>query len=315
MLTALGALGLSGALGCTNDSSQRRMQIGFFSPEAANFETHLNALRSSLRAALPTRIRFDVVPRPSAALDDVTLKDTHALHVAVAATGDMAKHLRAVAPELPLLFACGFDPVTEGLADSYERPNRGASGFTYEAAVDGARAERLIACVPNAKRVGVVVDSWHLEKPENLQPIYAAFSAFGCAIKVVNGELNGSLESQVKELTRQGVAALYFPVSVAIDGRESSAIEVTRKYGMPAMFPYKKCVELGGLISYEAAILNPFEILARQCAMILRGVSVGEIPIESPQYFECAINFATAKQLALRFPDSLILNADHYVRV
>ena len=312
-LCRVALLGLLGGSGCANNSSSYRLRVGFFSSAGADLHAQARVLRSALINALPAQVHVDLVSHFRETPAAVKQIDVSELDVAIAATGELAIRLQSIAPELPLLFACGSDPVAEGLAESYERPNRGASGFTYESPVDGARAERLASCLPLAKKVGVIVDGWYLAKPENLQPISAAFEAFGCTIRVANCERPESLGPAVSQFKKDSVDAVYFPVSVAIDGREAAAVEATARHQLPAMYPYAKCVDLGGLMSYEASIPDPFEILARQCAMIQRGVSAGEIPIESPRHFVCALNFVTARRLSLNFPDSVILDADRFV--
>jgi putative ABC transport system substrate-binding protein len=79
---------------------------------------------------------------------------------------------------------------------------------------------------------------------------------------------------------------------------------------IPAMYPQRQYVEMGGLISYG---LDPdvlFRHAARQIDMILRGLPVSDVPWYRPTTWELFINLRTAKMLGLDMPPSILARAD-----
>jgi ABC-type uncharacterized transport system substrate-binding protein len=307
VIQSLIAMGAAGLAGCQSRARSTDRVIGFFSPpipeNVKRFEGEIALQFSSLDAIT---IRF-IDCNSLNAIHKETCSD---LALGVAASSEIATRLRLVCPELPLVFASGPNPVTEGLAESFERPNKGATGFTYAASTHGRCAELLRACAPNAKHVGVVLDDWYLSAGTLTADILGAFVGVDLKMKTFICNNSAQLNDAINRYKQERIDAFYFPLSGAIEGNEQIAADMLRAFKLPAVFPYARCVEQGGLISYEATIPEPFKILARQCALVLNGVPVGEIPIESPQNFRCAVNFETARQIGVAIPTAIALSAD-----
>jgi putative ABC transport system substrate-binding protein len=83
---------------------------------------------------------------------------------------------------------------------------------------------------------------------------------------------------------------------------------------MPALYGYITAVRQGGLISYSA---NLFELTRRQAAdyidRILKGARPAELPIEQATAITLGVNLATAKQLGLAIPPSILARAHEVI--
>jgi putative ABC transport system substrate-binding protein len=53
--------------------------------------------------------------------------------------------------------------------------------------------------------------------------------------------------------------------------------------------------------------------MARYIALVSRGVSPSELPIEQPTSFELVINMGTAKAVGVEVPPSLLVRADEVI--
>jgi putative tryptophan/tyrosine transport system substrate-binding protein len=299
--------------GCSSDSAVRVRRVGFFSLPNANARVGAEKLQTALeQLLLPTvSVQMSVIESEPDALrlDAIEVN----LDVAVAATGEMAVHLRRLAPSLPIVFAAGNDPIESGLIESYARPNRGATGFTYDTPIHGRRFELLQDCIPHLRRVGIVVDNWHVQNSREIKNIIDSAAALGTEAIITLGDDSARLRSVLSRLKIAGVGAVYFPLSTAIERHEALVAKLCRELGLPAIYPYAQCVKEGGLISYEAKVDNPYAILARQCALVLAGTPVGEIPIVTPQRFRCSVNLEAAHAIRLKLPTRVLLRADEYV--
>jgi ABC-type uncharacterized transport system substrate-binding protein len=90
-------------------------------------------------------------------------------------------------------------------------------------------------------------------------------------------------------------------------------IELAEKYRLPAIYPFKMCVEGGGLMSYGYDIPAQGRYMANAVAQILKGTKPGDIPVFQPTKFELAINLKTAKALGLTVPPELLATADEVI--
>jgi putative ABC transport system substrate-binding protein len=91
-------------------------------------------------------------------------------------------------------------------------------------------------------------------------------------------------------------------------------VDLAAHHHLPAMYGLRDFTDVGGLMSYG---VKPGELEQRAAARvdeILKGAKPADLPIEQPTTFELVINLKTAKALDLRFPQVLLLRADHLIR-
>jgi putative tryptophan/tyrosine transport system substrate-binding protein len=84
-------------------------------------------------------------------------------------------------------------------------------------------------------------------------------------------------------------------------------IELAEKGRLPAVYPYREFVEVGGLMSYGVDFRDLGHRAADIANRILKGAKPAEIPVFQPTKFELAINLKTAKALSLTVPHSSLM--------
>ena len=89
--------------------------------------------------------------------------------------------------------------------------------------------------------------------------------------------------------------------------------EVAAKSGIPAMYTFRLFVELGGLMSYAADLIDVWRRTAAFVDKILKGAKPGDLPVEQPTKIDLVINLKTARALGLTIPQSLLQRADQVI--
>jgi len=82
---------------------------------------------------------------------------------------------------------------------------------------------------------------------------------------------------------------------------------------MPAVYPFRYFVAMGGLISYGINPQEPFRQAASYVDRILKGEKPASLPVQQPTKFELVVNLKTAKTLAITVPPSLLVRADEVI--
>jgi len=85
------------------------------------------------------------------------------------------------------------------------------------------------------------------------------------------------------------------------------------RHRLPAVYPFRYFVDVGGLISYGPGLFEEYRGAAEYVDRILRGAKVTELPVQAPTKYELAINLKTAAALGLTVPPVLLARADEVI--
>jgi putative ABC transport system substrate-binding protein len=91
-------------------------------------------------------------------------------------------------------------------------------------------------------------------------------------------------------------------------------VDLALRSGLPALFPDRDFVTIGGLLSYGHDLTENIRRAAALVDKILKGSSPADLPVEQPTKLELAVNLKTAKTLGLTLPPSLLARADHVIQ-
>jgi ABC transporter substrate binding protein len=89
---------------------------------------------------------------------------------------------------------------------------------------------------------------------------------------------------------------------------------VTLRHRLPSITLFDLLENGRGLLSYGPDLDSMQRRAAVYVDRILKGATVGELPIERPAKFELAVNLRTAKALGLTLPQSLLVRADRVLQ-
>jgi putative ABC transport system substrate-binding protein len=200
-----------------------------------------------------------------------------------------------------------------GLVSSMARPGGNTTGVSimgYE--LDVKRLEVLHEIVPQARKIGVVVDQT-TGITGVVGRIEEAAAKLGLTLAVVHAGQREQIAPALARLTSAKVEAVDVLASAFLNFQRATFIEQFRALKLPAMYEWPESVEDGGLASYGPRISLCFRHVAVLTSKVLRGAKPADLPIEQPTTFVLAINAGAAHAIGLTLPEAMLLRADAVV--
>lgn len=229
-----------------------------------------------------------------------------------AQSSETALLFKAASATIPIVTYAN-NPVDHGLIATLARPGGNITGFAASPGVEfvGKRLQYLHEAAPKAKRIGFL--SPKSEWEQVLQPALGQIQQSGLELL---GGAEGDLGREpdyrrfFTAMAKLGMEALV--VSDTPDNaRNVESIQAhVRKAQLPAIYPWRFALRYGGLMSYGVDTLASGAGLGGYVARILKGANPADLPYQQPTQFELVLNLAAARQLKLRFPQSLLARAD-----
>jgi putative ABC transport system substrate-binding protein len=235
----------------------------------------------------------------------------------VAAGTPVARAVQQATTVIPIVAQAMGDPVGDQLVASLARPGGNVTGSTFLGPeLIPKRLALLKEALPTVSRVAAL---WHpgaFGEPTTkrmLNEAEAAARTQGLRLELVGVRGPDEFDRAFSTMTRQRAeAVIVFPSPMFFNERQRLA-NLAAKYRLPSMYNAKEFVELGGLITYGASIIDLNRRAATYVDRILKGAKPGDLPVEQPTKFELVINLKTAKALGLTIPPSLLLRADQVI--
>jgi putative ABC transport system substrate-binding protein len=243
-------------------------------------------------------------------------KELLSRHVAVIVTFDApaAVAAKAATKTTPIVFMTGADPVATGLVESFSRPGGNLTGVSVLlGGVVAKRLEILHELVPSAVTIVSLVNPENPNAQVYARETLAATNALGLRIEALEARTEGDLETAFAIMVQRQAGALVVTPDPFFIARREQIIALVNRYAIPAIYPLRWYLEVGGLISYGASPTD----LARQMGIytgkILNGARAADIPVQQSTKVELAINLKSAKTLGLTVPPSLLARADEVI--
>jgi putative ABC transport system substrate-binding protein len=237
--------------------------------------------------------------------------------VAAIVTGGLPSALaaKAATTTIPIIFIVATDPVHVGLVASLSRPGGNLTGIdAFTAQLGAKRLEVLHDLLPKVTRIGVVVNPADAGATEaQLTDIEAAALAMGLQLKVYNADTGAEIDAAFDAMGRDRPDAIVVGSSTFLNGRRVQLAHLSTFYRLPTIYGVRDFVEVGGLISYGADVIDSWRQAGRYVGRILKGTKPAELPIFKEDKVELIINAPTARMLGLTMPSSLLSRADEII--
>jgi len=206
------------------------------------------------------------------------------------------------------------EPTQLGLAESLARPAGNITGVSVQvdAEIWGKRLQILKQAVPSVSKVAFptmfMPADYIAQIRETGQPLQ---------ISLIVMQLQQSAPSEYQRVFADIAREQSDGILVSDNGDllpfRQLIVELVEKSRLPAMYPYRDYVEVGGLMAYAVDVGELRRRMADDVHEIFGGAKAGDIPIYQPTKYEFLINLKAANALGLIIPPALLAVADEVI--
>jgi putative ABC transport system substrate-binding protein len=216
---------------------------------------------------------------------------------------------------IPIVFVVVSDPVGSGFVASFPQPGGNVTGFTnIEPTMAGKWLELLKEIAPSVARVALLFNPATAPYAEYyLGPFKAAAASLALEMIAAPVRDTSELESAIAAQARAPNGGLVVMTDSFLVAHRAEITSLAARYHLPAVYPFRFFVELGGLLSYGNDLFDSFRRAATYADRILKGATPNALPVQAPVKFNLVINLRTAKALGLTIPESFLLRADEVI--
>jgi putative ABC transport system substrate-binding protein len=308
------------------EQRKKLSRIGFLatgSLELPEGRATLDAFRQGLRelgyvdgqnVAIEVRAANSRVERfPALVSELVSLQ----VDVIVASNSLAGRAAQQATTTIPIVVPVMGDPVADGLVASLARPGGNITGLTFLGPqLVPKRLGLLKEALPSASQVAAL---WHpgayAERTMNdmMKEAEVAGLTLGLHVRFVAVPSPDELEQAFSTIAAERTDAIMVFPSPMLFAERRRIVDLATKLRLPLISMAKEFVQLGGLMSYGADIIDFFRLSGAYVDKILRGATPADLPVEQPTKFELFINLKTAKELGIELPATLVARADKLI--
>ena len=211
----------------------------------------------------------------------------------------------------------GLDPVEAGLVESLARPGGNVTGLTLlSRELGGKRLELLKEAVPKLALVAVLYDP---AAPPSVLDVKEVLPTAARALKLTLQPWGirdaDDFDRVFAALNKQRPDGLYLhPSGPLMFANGIRVADFALKSRLPSMFNNRETVDAGGLMSYDADLVDSYRRVAYYVDRILKGAKPADLPVEQPTKFELVINLKTAKQIGVTIPPEVLARANRLIK-
>ena len=221
---------------------------------------------------------------------------------------------KAAGTTIPIVFASGTDPVSDGLVASLNRPGGNLTGVVFITSALGAkRLEMLRQLAPKATMIAMIANPVSPETEAERRDVQNAAQEFGLRLVLSDVFSTRDIEAAFATFVQRGVGGLLVGTGPFLTSHREQIIGLAARHGVPAIHPLREFVSIGGLMSYGTSISDAYRQAGIYAGRILKGEKAADLPVMQSTKFEFVLNLKTAKALGLDVPDKLLALADEVI--
>ena len=112
-----------------------------------------------------------------------------------------------------------------------------------------------------------------------MRDVEPAARAVGLQIQVLNAETSHEIDAAFATIVRERPDALFVASSPYFTSRRIQLVQLAARHAIPATYPGRQYVEVGGLMSYGANIADAYRQIGVYTGRILKGTKPADLPV------------------------------------
>jgi putative ABC transport system substrate-binding protein len=214
---------------------------------------------------------------------------------------------RAATSTIPIVFAVGSDPVDAGLITNIRRPEANLTGVALNNnALVPKRLEVVRGLLPGETSIGYLRNPTNAFDTDLTNLMAAARTMLGRQLAVFTANTDQEVSAAFQSMAQQRIAALIVSTDATFIARRYQITALATQHAIPAIYPLRTYVEVGGLVSYGVETDSLYRQAGIYAGRILKGEKSSDLPVLLPTKFELVFNLKTAKALGLNIPPTLL---------
>jgi putative ABC transport system substrate-binding protein len=294
--------------------------IGYLNSRAAGVDPLLlNAFRQGLKEAgfiegQNVVIEYRFAENHNELLPDLA-DDLVRRHVEViVANGPAALSAKAASSAIPIVFAVGFDPVSNGLVASLNRPGGNITGVVTSFDEIGAKKLELAhELIPAATNFAVLLNPSYPSTASQTKDLAAAARSLSLQLHVLDAGSEQDFDSVFAAVAKLRPGALVIGNDPFFNSHSAQLGALTARSGVPGIFQTREFTAAGGLASYGPDLADSYHTAGIYTGRILKGQTPAALPVQLSTKFDLVINLKAAKALGLSIPQALLATADEVI--
>jgi putative ABC transport system substrate-binding protein len=185
---------------------------------------------------------------------------------------------------IPIVFVTAADPVRTGLVASLNRPEGNVTGVNMVGAtLEGKRLELLHKLVPEAKRLGALVNPRYPVAKAQEEELRAATARLGLDLVLLNAGTPDEVELAMATFAERRVGAVLIANDPFLGSERERLAALALHYRLPSMSFRREFADAGGLLSYGAHFEEGYRQAGVYAASILKGARTTNLPVLQPK--------------------------------
>jgi putative tryptophan/tyrosine transport system substrate-binding protein len=245
---------------------------------------------------------------PALAADLVQLK----VDVIVTTTAPAVRAAMQATTSIPIVIGGVDDAVEQGFVASLAKPGGNVTGTSWlNVELTEKRLDLLKQGLSGLSRVAVLREA--VGAGATAHAAIIAAQSLGLQAYILEVRAPNELDDAFSEMNRIGVGALSVLESPLITAEGNRIASLALRHRIPAIFPDRRFVEAGGLMSYGPSLPAMYRQAATHIDRIIKGAKPAELPVEQPTRFMLVVSQRSARLLGLSLSEAIFVRADEII--